>query len=149
MADTYAEAGNYGSQIRSDCWVGFTAKKTGGITLNLESKVDVLYGDSIRKLFMEMLSFFEIEHAQVDIKDSGAVPFVLMARFESAIKKLGLDKGKIFLPDWAEVIPKSTRDRFRRSRLYLPGDQPKANAQCSNPPAGWINPRFGRFRCAL
>ncbi len=125
MKQKYAEAGNRGPKVRSDCWVGLTVKDTGGIKLNLKSKVETFYGDSIRKLFKDMLEFFEIINAEVEIEDAGAVPFVLMARLESAVKHLGMGNGKRYLPEWNEDIPVSARDRFRRSRLYLPGDQPK------------------------
>ncbi len=125
MAEKYAEAGNRGSKIRSDCWVGLTIKKSGGIDLRLSSKVEALYGESIRNLFSEMLAYFNIIHAVLEVEDAGAVPFVLMARMEAAVRKLGLDNGKQFLPEWNDDAPQSSRDRFRRSRLYLPGDQPK------------------------
>jgi len=125
MTKTFAESGNRGPKIRSDCWVGLTLRGSGGINLKLKSKVEAFYGDSIRRLFTDMLTFFELKNADVEIEDAGAVPFVLMARLESAVKKLGLGKNKRFLPDWNEPVPDSNRDRFRRSRLYLPGDQPK------------------------
>jgi len=125
MSDQFAEAGNRGSRVRSDCWIGITLKDSGGISLQLKSKVESLYGCSIRKLFEDMLDFYNIQHALVEIEDSGAVPYVLMARMESAIRRLKKDNGKMFLPEWEYPVPGSSRDRFRRSRLYLPGDQPK------------------------
>ena len=125
MGSDYAEAGNKGETIRSDCWVGLRLTRTGGIDLKLNSKVEVLYGDSIRALIHEMVQFFEIEHASLEVEDSGALPYVLMARFEAAVRRLGLDKGKRYLPPWQYDVAPGSRDRFRRSRLYLPGDQPK------------------------
>ncbi|MCK5076744.1 MAG: citrate lyase ACP, partial [Calditrichia bacterium] len=125
MSNKFAESGNRGPKVKSDCWVGLKINDSGGIKLNLKSKVEPFYGDSIRKLFNEMLGFFEIKNAEVEIEDKGAVPFVLMARFESAVKKLRADNGKRYLPAWDYEIPPSAKDRFRRSRLYLPGDQPK------------------------
>lgn len=119
------EAGNRGPKVRSDCWVGFTPQKSGGIQIELKSKVEKLFGDSIRKLISDMMDFFEIRHARVEMEDAGAVPFVLMARIESAVRKAGLTKGKQYLPDFAGEIGEPVRERFRRSRLYLPGDQPK------------------------
>ncbi|RMG24044.1 MAG: citrate lyase ACP [Methanobacteriota archaeon] len=125
MSATFAEAGNRGEKVRSDCWVKITPASSGGIQLQLKSKVEKLYGDSIRHLVYDMMTFFEIDHAQIEMEDSGAVPFVLMARIEAAVRKLGLDKGKRYLPDYAFPVPEPKRERFRRSRLYLPGDQPK------------------------
>jgi len=125
MSMNYAEAGNKGGEVRSDCWVGLKLAETGGIKLTFKSKVEVLYGDSTRELIHEMMRYFEIEHLEIDFADSGALPYVIMARVEAAIRRLGLDKGKRFLPPWQIEVPTSSRDRLRRSRLYLPGDQPK------------------------
>jgi citrate lyase subunit beta/citryl-CoA lyase len=125
MSEKFVEAGNKGDNVKSDCWVRIRLTGSGGIKLNLNSKVDILYGDSIRKLVEKMMSFFEIEHAEIKLLDAGAVPYVLMARIETALRRLGVDQGKRYLPDWEEPVPVSARDRFRRSRLYLPGDQPK------------------------
>jgi citrate lyase subunit beta/citryl-CoA lyase len=91
----------------------------------MKSKVETLYGEANRALIREGLAFFGIEEALVEVEDSGAVPFVIMARLETAVRRLGLDNGKSWLPPRGEEPPPSTRDRFRRSRLYVPGDQPK------------------------
>lgn len=125
MSAKYAEAGNRGERVRSDCWVNLKLTDTGGIQLKLKSKVEVLYGDSIRQLINDMLEFFEITDMEIELEDAGAVPFVIMARLETAVRRLGVDKGKRYLPPWEYPVPASSRDRFRRSRLYLPGDQPK------------------------
>ena len=85
-----------------------------------------MYGESIRKLAKEMMKFFEIENASLHIDDGGALPFVLKARIETAVKKCFPERKGDFL---AEVIPQNLytvpRDHFRRSRLYVPGDQPR------------------------
>lgn len=125
MNTNVAEAGNRGDNVRSDCWVGVTLTETGGIKLNIKSKVDVLYGESIRSLVQEILNFFEIKNAEFEMEDFGAVPFVIMARIETVIRRLGIDGGKRYFPQWEYPVPSSSRERFRRSRLYLPGDQPK------------------------
>ncbi len=125
MSLQFASAGNRGDEVRSDCWVQLQLTDSGGINLTLKSKVDVLYGDSIRKLVVDMMKFFEIDHAEIELEDGGALHYVLMARIEAAVKRLGMDKGKRYLPQWEYSVPSSSRDRFRRSRLYLPGDQPK------------------------
>lgn len=125
MGDQFAEAGNRGERIRSDCWVGIKPVSGGGIKLNLKSKVDVLYGESIENLVYDMMDFFQVKHAQIELEDAGALPFVIMARVESALKKLNLTGKKKYLPEWKYEVGESRRDRFRHSRLYLPGDQPK------------------------
>jgi citrate lyase subunit beta/citryl-CoA lyase len=125
MGDQFSEAGNRGGRVRSDCWVGLTLTQSGGIQVGMKSKVEVMYGKTNRQLVKDILEFFNLKHVRLEIEDSGAVPFVIMARLESAIKKLGQDKGKRYLPEWLFPAKPSSRERFRRSRLYLPGDQPK------------------------
>jgi citrate lyase subunit beta/citryl-CoA lyase len=125
MSVEAASAGNRGDNVRSDCWVEIRLTGSGGVKLDLKSKVDVLYGQSIKQLVDDMLAFFEIKNAEIRLEDAGALPYVIMARIETAVRRLGLGKGKRYLPGWQYPVPASSRDRFRRSRLYLPGDQPK------------------------
>ncbi|MBM3324902.1 MAG: citrate lyase ACP, partial [Calditrichaeota bacterium] len=55
---------------------------------------------------------------------AGALPFTLMARIEAAALRVGVKKR--FLPEMKPYCSYGThRDRFRRSRLYLPGNEPK------------------------
>jgi citrate lyase subunit beta / citryl-CoA lyase len=121
---TIVTTGNKGKTVRSDCFVTLGLKDDGGIDLQLESKVEVMYGESIRKLALEVLEFFGIKNAILKIEDSGALPLVIAARMEAAIKKL-VTTGLDFLP---ELLPENryttTRDRNRFSRLYLPGNSP-------------------------
>ncbi len=73
-----------------------------------------------------MCSFFEIENAKVLIEDSGALPFVIAARFELAVKRLFPDLSKEFLISFNKKNKYTTKkDKMRRSRLYLPGNEPK------------------------
>jgi citrate lyase subunit beta/citryl-CoA lyase len=58
------------------------------------------------------------------LNDSGALPFVIAARVEAAVRAL-TGTGASFLPDLAdENTYPSSRDRYRFSRLYLPGNNP-------------------------
>lgn len=120
-----AATGNRGTDVRSDCYVEIELTGDGGIQLEVQSKVAVLFGKSIRQLIREILHFFEIDHAQLTLDDSGALPFVIAARLEAAINQIK-QTDREFLP---ELLPENTvtttRDRYRRSRLYLPGNTPK------------------------
>jgi len=124
MNATIATAGNKDEKDRSDCFVSLELATSGGIQIDLKSKVKSLYGESIISLCREILTFFTIEHAVLKIEDKGALPFVLAARLEAAIKQL-IKTEKEYLP---ELIPENrystTRDRHRISRLYLPGNTP-------------------------
>ena len=118
-------AGNQGPDIRSDCFTALEIKKSGGIKIVLNSKVDALYKNSIQDLAKNILDFFQVEHATLEIIDRGALDFVLAARIEAAVRAC-LDVDKEY---WLELIPENQyiteKDQTRRSRLYLPGNSPK------------------------
>ncbi|UCC29335.1 MAG: HpcH/HpaI aldolase/citrate lyase family protein [Phycisphaerales bacterium] len=121
-----AEAGRRGADVRSDCWVKVTLTGSGGIEVALKSKVDSLYGEATRQLVRDELGVLGLKNARVEIEDGGALPFVILARVETAVRRLGLDVGEGCIPDFAPGTEYPTeRDRFRRSRLYIPGDEPK------------------------
>ncbi|MHB8337223.1 MAG: aldolase/citrate lyase family protein [Ignavibacteriaceae bacterium] len=119
-------AGKRGNQIRSDCFVELELKTSGGINLNLKSKVASMYGASIEKQIKEMCSFFGLKNANILIEDNGALPFVLAARFELAVRRLFPEIDKEFLlPANKNNLYHTSKERLRRSRLYLPGNEPK------------------------
>jgi len=119
-------AGKRGDQIRSDCYIELEVKRSGGIKIELKSKVESMYGDSIKTQLTEMCKFFNINHADILLEDSGALPFTLAARFELAVKRLFPDLEKEFLlPINEKNYQPTTKDRLRRSRLYLPGNESK------------------------
>jgi citrate lyase subunit beta/citryl-CoA lyase len=124
MNNSYATSGNSGPKVRSDCEMILELRNEGGIIIDLTSKVKVLYGESIEQQCTEILDFFGIRDAVLKINDSGALPFVIAARLESAIKQL-IPSDLAFLPELLEENKYSTsRDRFRFSRLYVPGNTP-------------------------
>jgi citrate lyase subunit beta/citryl-CoA lyase len=116
--------GNSGPKVRSDCEITLELRNQGGIAIDLVSKVKSLYGESIKKLSYEIFAFFGVKDAYVKINDAGALPFVIAARIEAAIKKL-IDTDLEYLPEFISGNHYSTLpDRFRFSRLYLPGNNP-------------------------
>jgi len=116
--------GNKGKGIRSDCSVTLEITESGGISLQLESKVKVLYGKQIEKLALDILAFYSVKNAKLLIEDSGALPLVMAARLEAAIRKLtGSDK-EYLLPVLPQNQSQTAHERNRISRLYLPGNSP-------------------------
>lgn len=116
--------GNKGKGVRSDCAVTLELTESGGIQLQVESKVNAIYGKQNEKLIMDILSFYSVQNASILVEDSGALPFVLAARMEAAIRKVtGSDK-EFLLPMLPQNQYQTTRDRNRFSRLYLPGNTP-------------------------
>jgi len=97
---------------------------SGGIQLELSSKVQSMYGENIKALIFEILDFYEVGHARIWVEDSGALSLVLAARIEAAIKMLKPVSKEFLLPLLAENQYSTTRDRNRFSRLYLPGNTP-------------------------
>ncbi|MDP4291887.1 MAG: aldolase/citrate lyase family protein [Bacteroidota bacterium] len=119
--------GNQGERIRSDCQVILELTDAGGIDIQLISKVKSLYEDSIITLTKEIFSFFNIANARIQINDSGALPHVIAARLESAIKLL-IDSDKEYLPDFHPDNKRdlsTPREKHRISRLYIPGNSPE------------------------
>ena len=123
MQRNIGTAGNKGT--KSDSFVTLELTSSGGIIIDLASKVGTLYGDSIISLAKKILDYFDIKNAKLRIEDSGALDFVLAARLEASIRQI-TDTAKEYLPDMlAENEYSTAKDRHRRSRLYLPGNSPK------------------------
>ncbi len=117
-------AGNKDPHFRSDCFVTMELTNKGGIEIQVNSKVKILYGKSIIDLCTEELKFFEVENAIVNIEDRGALEFVLAARIEACVKQL-VDTDKEYVLDLIEENKyKSSKLRTRFSRLYIPGNSP-------------------------
>ena len=136
MSKSKASAGNRGNKIRSDCYIELEIKNSGGIKIKLQSKVDSMYGESIRNLIEEILKFFGINHVSLLVEDYGALPFTIAARVEAVIKRVHTKtKKEYLLPFNKKSLYKTSKDKLRRSRLYLPGNEPKyfVNAGLHNP----------------
>ena len=127
-----AEAGRRGPDVRSDCWVKITLATTGGINLQVKTNVEVMYGAAVRRLVHDVLTALGVAHATVEMEDAGALPFVQMARLEATVRRLvpqgaaAVSAVPEYLPEFVAGAQRPTeRERFRRSRLYLPGNESK------------------------
>ncbi len=124
MNTKIAQAGSLGPKTRSDCEIILELTQSGGIKIDLKSKVNVLFGDSIKELINDELKFFGITNAKISMIDKGALPFVIAARIETAVKML-IDTDKEYLIDIIDANKNTTtKEQFRFSRLYLPGNTP-------------------------
>src|SRR6202162_3423340 len=132
-----AEAGHWGKEVRSDVHVAFDARDSGGIEISLESRVAPYYGSAIMEQTRDVLAELGVKHARITIHDEGALPFIIAARIEAAARRAGIALGKRSLPEPHPLPPPSQKDRMRRSRLYLPGSEPKyyVNAALHEPDA--------------
>src|SRR3984893_4968928 len=131
------EAGHAGKDVRSDLHVVIEARDGGGLEISMASRVAPYYGNSILAQAREVLEVLGVKHARVAIHDEGALPFVISARVETAAKRAGLAVGRRASPERIALTEPSPRDRLRRSRLYLPGSEPKyfINAALHGPDA--------------
>jgi citrate lyase subunit beta / citryl-CoA lyase len=119
-----AQAGHSGGTIRSDCKVLVAPATNSGLEIEIKSRVEKYYGDSIRELVAAIVQSFGVAHARVTVEDEGALPFTIAARVEAALRAAGFT-GSPWLSEPASRPAPSPRNRMRRSRLYLPGSEPK------------------------
>ena len=101
--DEPAFAGPAGDDVRSDAWVEVSAG-SGDVELEIESKVDLLYGDRIEA---DIRTLRAAQRAAGELERAGVAP--------------AMHPHPPRQQEWAP----SERGRERRSRLYLPGNQPK------------------------
>lgn len=111
--------GTSGSEEKGDCYVE-VALDSENLEIDIQSKVEKLYGKSIRKTVKETLKRFGIKKGVIRVRDKGAYDFVISARLEAALLKAGvkIENDRIERGKEREI-------KLRRTRLYLPGNNPK------------------------
>jgi citrate lyase subunit beta/citryl-CoA lyase len=122
----HGEAGRREADVRSDLFVRIALADSGGRDVEVRSKVAAMYGASIRADVERVLDAYGVAHAHAEVDDGGALPFVIAARVEAALQRAGCEATDDARP--AKTVPSdpaSAKDRLRRSRLYLPGNEPK------------------------
>ena len=125
MAKT-GEAGRLGPRVRSDCHVAVELRDAGGLEVVVESTIESMYGARIRVQAEQGCEALGVKHAVVKVTDGGALPFVLDARLETAVLRADPSITARNLPPLSDRCAYgTTRERMRRSRLYLPGNEPK------------------------
>jgi citrate lyase subunit beta/citryl-CoA lyase len=117
-------AGPEGDDVRSDLNVSYEPTSEA-LTIKVTSKVDYLYGEAIERAVRRVADAFALSTGCLVVEDAGALEWVILARAECCLRRAGLE-GPPVLPEPAPGAdaPRS-RDRLRRSRLYIPGNQPK------------------------
>ena len=74
-----------GTDKKGDALVALELTEQGIINLELNSKVYLKYGESIKRSVLETLSELGVRSANIKIDDYGALDFVIRARVETAI----------------------------------------------------------------
>ena len=111
---------------KSDFYVEFAPSKTGGLKIDIQSKTKILHGSQLENTSQNTLTDLGVKHGRLSIQDTGGQYFVLQARIETVIKAAHPNTITESLPEFNKHAQyKSSRGRFRRSRLYIPGNQAK------------------------
>jgi citrate lyase subunit beta/citryl-CoA lyase len=119
-----ASVGPRGDRVRSDLNVEYEPTSEA-LTVDVTSKVDYLYGEAIESAVRRVADAFAVTTGRLTVNDAGALEWVILARAECCLRRADFD-GPPVLPEPAPGAdaPRS-RERLRRSRLYIPGNQPK------------------------
>jgi citrate lyase subunit beta/citryl-CoA lyase len=137
--DRIAQAGRAGEGVRSDCRVTIRRAASDMSEIDVKSSVAALFGEENGRLIGDALRAIDSPSLHVELRDHGALPFVILARLETALIRFGIEVPPEGLPfdRVHDLPPPSRRDRPRRSRLYLPGNEPKfmINAALHRPDA--------------
>jgi citrate lyase subunit beta/citryl-CoA lyase len=119
-----AHAGPQDTEVRSDAHVAY-APGDAPLRLEISSRVDYLYGEAIESSVRRVVDAFGVDRGTLGVSDAGALDWVLLARIEACLRRAGFE-GPAVLPEAAPgADAPRTRDRLRRSRLYIPGNRPK------------------------
>jgi len=127
MSETPVQAaavGPLGESVRSDLHVAYEPG-SGPVAVRVASTVGYLYRDAIETAARRVVDAFAVTTGTLTLTDAGALEWVILARVETCLRRAGLDGPPVLpLPDPHQGAPRQ-RERLRRSRLYLPGNQPK------------------------
>lgn len=74
-----------GTMESSDVQITLRPNPGQGIVINLQSDVKVMFGDAIEETVRAVLAEFDVRDALVDVKDKGALDFVIRARMQCAV----------------------------------------------------------------
>ena len=79
--------GTAGRKKPQDCIVTVDLERKSGIEIQLNSKMEKMFGDAIQKAIREALSEMNVKAANVKVDDFGSLDFVIKARTKTAVKR--------------------------------------------------------------
>mgnify|MGYP004554970161 FL=1 len=79
--------GTAGREKPQDCIVTVDLERKSGIEIQLNSKMEKMFGDAIQKAIREALSEMNVKAANVKVDDFGSLDFVIKARIKTAVKR--------------------------------------------------------------
>lgn len=117
-----------GRQGKADIEVSLNPSEKSTIEVNLESSVERLFGNHIRNNIQSYFTDLGITSCIVRAIDDGALDFVVRSRLDAALFKLN----SVFLDQLScgKKNPGKKFTDFRRTRLYIPGNNPYLMEGC-------------------
>lgn len=109
---------------KGDLSVFLRKKSSGGLSIEIESTVGHMFGEQIRETVEKTFSDLGITDCEAKISDMGALDYVIRSRVETAARRLYEIDGKGALPDRIIEYDPPQKTRLRRTRLYMPGNNP-------------------------
>ena len=123
-----------GSEERSDALV--SVRPAGALTVAVNSKTGPMYEARIREVAEGVLSRYGVTGTEVEVAEQGAYDHVIAARLEGALYRASGGGEPFYQPVPSTVQREGTaRDRLRRTRLYIPGNNARLLAFCDTFPA--------------
>lgn len=118
-----------GSEDRSDALVA--VRPGPGLRIEVSSKTGPMFAERIREVVEEVLGRYGVAEAEVEVREQGAYDHVIAARLEGALYRAG-GGGEAFHRPLEPATPRqgTPRDRLRRTRLYVPGNNARLLAFC-------------------
>ncbi len=110
-----------GSEGKGDCVVEVVADADG--VIDLETKSPELLGDGLREVVEGTRRELAADGMSIRLVDAGGLDYVIRARLEAAFRAASPEQMTRLDPESDRAA--SDRDRWRRSRLYVPGNQPR------------------------
>ena len=107
-----------GTENERDCLV--ILRESDKLEMDVDTKVEVCR-DDILSLVEERIRAYGIDKIKVQVKENGALDYVIKARLDFALHRFTGKKVK----EEAFKRGASNRERPRRSRLYVPGNNPR------------------------
>lgn len=114
-----------GKADKSDVLIVCHKKEAGhGVKVSVKSSVMAFYGKHIESLVARKINEAAVTDILVEVEDNGALDFVILARLEAALVKMGYGITKPLPDETCFDRFKPEFSRLRRSRLYIPGNNP-------------------------
>ena len=117
-----------GRQGKADIEIELGPSETETVSVQLESSVERLFGSHVRSYIKDLLKKTGVTSCTVSSIDDGALDFVVKSRMEAALFKF--DSSLIEKSDYRTKQRIKKSDEFRRTRLYIPGNNPYLMEGC-------------------